>query len=235
MLNPNKHRRLYQYVEEEIGIKIIEGEYRPGDSLPNEEGLCQAFDVSRGVIREAIKVLSTKGMVRPRPKIGTQVQPRSRWNLFDADVLKWMLRAGPQLEFLKKVTEVRSIIESEAAKLAAQKATQHEIRIIQDLYSELEVMLDNGSSYSYEAYLELDMQFHLAILDASHNEILASLGQTMRLAVHTARQADTHDLKKQQDSLPYHEAVARAIARHDPDTAYQASFDMLNLVWQTIS
>ena len=92
---------------------------------------------------------------------------RSHWNLFDADVLQWMLR--------------------------------------------------------------------LAILDASHNEILASLGHTMRQAVHTARQADARDLKNQQDSMPFHTAVSRAIAGHDPDAAYQASSDMLNLVWSTIT
>lgn len=235
MLNRNRHRRLYEYVGEEIGVKIIEGEYQPGDSLPNEDGLCQAFEVSRGVVREAVKVLTSKGLVRPRPKIGTQVQPRSQWNLFDADVLQWMLRAGHQLDFLKKVTEVRSIIESEAAKLAALKASQTEIQSILDLHEQLEAMLGKSSTYVYEAYLELDMQFHLAILDASHNEILASLGHTMRQAVHIARQADTRDLKNQQDSMPFHTAVARAIAEHDPDTAYQASSDMLNFVWTTIT
>ncbi len=235
MLSPGKHRRLYEYVEEELGVKIIQGIYLPGDALPNEDGLCREFEVSRGVIREAVKVLTTKGLVRPRPKIGTQVQPRSQWNLFDADVLQWMLRTGPQPEFLKKITEVRSIIESEAAGMAARKATRAEVETILELYSRLKSMLDNDATFSYEAYLELDMQFHLAILEASHNEILASLGHAMRLAVHTARQADTRDLAGQQDSLPLHKAMARAIADGDSDAAYQAASDMLTLVWQSIA
>ena len=234
VLTHDKHRRLYEYVEEEIGVTIVEGTYQPGDSLPNEDSLCRTYDVSRGVIREAVKVLTTKGLVRPKPKIGTQVQPRSRWNLFDANVLQWMLRAGHQLDFLKKVTEVRSIIESEAAKLAAQKATEAETANILDLAARLNALLEQEADYSYESYLELDMRFHLAILDASHNEILASLGHTMRQAVHTARQADTHDLEKQLDSMPHHHAVANAIAEHDPDAAYRASAEMLDLVWRTI-
>jgi DNA-binding FadR family transcriptional regulator len=116
------HRKLYEHVEEDIGLRIFKGEYKPKESLPNEEELCTEFSLSRGVIREAVKVLSKKGLVWPRPKIGTQVQPETQWNLFDADVLVWKLKAGQQLRFLKKVTEVRMIIESEAAKLSAERA-----------------------------------------------------------------------------------------------------------------
>ena len=88
MLNRNMHRKLYEYVEEMIGLRIIKGEYRPRDTLPNEDALCTEFGVSRGVIREAVKVLHKKGLVLPRPKIGTQIQPTSQWNLFDADVAR---------------------------------------------------------------------------------------------------------------------------------------------------
>ena len=127
------HRKLYEHVEEAIGLQIIKGKYKPNDTLPNEETLCEEFGVSRGVIREAVKVLQKKGLVRPRPKIGTQIQPKSRWNLYDEDVLIWKLKAGQQLRFLKKVTEVRSIIESEAARLSAERASTEEIDKIQKL------------------------------------------------------------------------------------------------------
>ena len=83
------HRKLYEHVEEAIGLRIITGDFKPKDTLPNEDALCAEFGVSRGVIREAVKVLQKKGLVVPRPKIGTQIQPKSQWNLFDADVLYW--------------------------------------------------------------------------------------------------------------------------------------------------
>ncbi len=234
MPNNTMHRKLYEYVEEEIGLRVIKGEYKPGETLPNEDGLCQEFGVSRGVIREATKVLSKKGLIRSRPKVGTQIQPRSEWNLFDADVLVWKLKAGDRFKFLKKVTEVRRIIESEAAKLAAKRATDGEIKEIQKLYDRVENALSNESAYDYEASLPEDMRFHSAILEASHNELLAQIAHTMRHAVQTARRSDIQDIKIQRESLPFHASIMRAIAQRDPEAAYQASREMFDQVWEHI-
>jgi len=231
MPHNNMHRKLYEYVEEAIGLRIIKGEYKPKDTLPNEEELCAEFGVSRGVIREAVKVLNKKGLVLPRPKVGTQIQPETQWNLFDADVLVWKLKAGQQLRFLKKVTEVRTIIESEAAKLSAERATEEEIGEIQKLCNRLEGILNEEIKFNYERYLEIDMAFHIAILEASRNELLAQIGRTMRHAVQTARQADIHDFGILSASQPFHAAVMRAITRKDPEGAYTASREMFDQVW----
>ena len=150
IMNNNIHRKLYEHVEEAIGCRIIKGEYKPKDTLPNEEALCAEFGVSRGVIREAVKVLHKKGLVLPRPKIGTQVQLKTQWNLFDSDVLVWKLKAGQQLIFLKEVTEVRTIIESEAAKFSANRATLEEIDEIQKSYNRLEAILNDKSKFKFE-------------------------------------------------------------------------------------
>ena len=226
------HRKLYEHVEEAIGLRIIKGEYSPRETLPNEDALCAEFGVSRGVIREAVKVLHKKGLVVPRPKIGTQIQPRSKWNLFDADVLVWKLEAGQQLKFLKKVTEVRMIIESEAAKFSAERATVEEVTDIQHRYNRLEEILSDEVNFDYAQYLEADMAFHTAILEASHNELLAQIGQTMRHAIQTARQADRHDVSILAASLPHHAAIVAAIAQNDPEGAYDASRDMFDQVWE---
>ena len=107
-MRPNKiHRKLYEYLVKEIGNQIVSGDIDPGDTLPNEDSLCQTYGVSRGVLREATKVLAQKGLILTRPKIGTQVQPRESWNLFDADIMLWTLNSGHKMAFLKKVTEVR--------------------------------------------------------------------------------------------------------------------------------
>ncbi len=231
-MNKAMHRKLYEYVEEAVGLRIIKGQYLPGESLPNEDALCEEFGVSRGVIREAIKVLHKKGLVLPRPKIGTQVRPRSQWNLFDADILVWKLKAGQTLKFLKEVIEVRSIIESEAARFSAQRASDPEIGHINKLCHRLDDILQDEAGFSYETYLEVDMAFHSAILEASHNELLAQIGRTMRHAVQTARQADIRDVESLLSSQPHHSAVTQAIAAKDPQRAYVASRELFEQVWE---
>ena len=228
------HRKLYEHVEEAIGVRIIKGEYKPKDTLPNEEALCVEFGVSRGVIREAVKVLHKKGLVLPRPKIGTQIQPRTQWNLFDSDVLVWKLKAGEPLIFLKEVTEVRTIIESEAAKLSASRATLEEIDEIQKNFNRLEAILNDKNNFKFKEYLQIDVSFHTAILEASHNELLAQIGRMMRLAVQTARQADIHDIDILMESQPFHAAILKAIARKDPESAYAASREMFDHVWENL-
>ena len=121
------HRKLYQYIVDEIGQRIIRGKYSAEDVLPTEDQLSSELKVSRGVLREAIKVLTQKGLIQTRPRVGTQVLPRENWNLFDPDVLVWRLQIEDKTTFLKNVTEVRRLIESEAARQAARRATDSEI------------------------------------------------------------------------------------------------------------
>ena len=226
------HRKLYEYVVEEIGLQIMRGDVGPGDTLPNEDALCRQYGVSRGVLREATKVLTQKGLIRTQPKVGTRIQPRENWNLFDADVLLWKLNVGDKLDFLKNVTEVRCIIESEAARYAAHRADKNDLGHIRTSYERLAGTLDDEARYDYETYLESDMAFHAAILNACHNELLAQIGYTMRQAVHTAREADIHDIGSQRESLPFHLSMLDAIAACDAEKAYQASQDMFNQVWE---
>ena len=234
MLNRNIRRKLYEYVVEALGMRIVKGTYTPDETLPNEDALCREFDVSRGVLREATKVLTEKGLIRSRPKVGTQVQPRTAWNLFDADVLVWTLEAGDKIEFLQHVTEVRRVIESEAARLAAERAEKEEIASLKEAYRELENYLKTDEGYDYELYLDMDIRFHTLILEASRNELLAQIGHTMRQAVQTARRADIRTIDVQRDSLRYHLDMVDAIAGHDPDRASAASGDMFDQVWRHI-
>ena len=228
------HRKLYEYVVEEIGLQIMRGDIAPGDTLPNEDALCRQYEVSRGVLREATKVLTQKGLIRTQPKVGTRIQLRENWNLFDADVLLWKLKVGDRLDFLKNVTEVRCIIESEAARYAAQRADAKEIKRITARYEQLAETLADANQYDYDTYLESDMAFHAAILNACSNELLAQIGYTMRQAVHTAREADIHDIDTQRESLPFHLSMLEAIAARDAEKAYQASQAMFQQVWEHI-
>jgi DNA-binding FadR family transcriptional regulator len=234
MIKKSMHRKLYEYVVEEIGLRITKGRIQPGDTLPNEEALCDELGVSRGVLREATKVLAQKGLIRVRPKTGTLVCQRGEWNLFDADVLIWNLKTEDQLEFLQKVTEVRSIIESEAARYAAERADALEVKAIRDCFETLHESLADEAGYDYAVYLEADMAFHTAIMDGCHNELLAQIGHTMRRAVQTARKADVRELKVLRASLPFHQEMLRAIQKHDAAAAHLAARAMFEQVWRSI-
>jgi len=228
------HRKLYEYLVEDIGQKIVAGNFKPGDTLPNETALCKTYGVSRGVLREATKVLAQKGLIHTRPKIGTQIQDRSQWNLFDSDILIWTLKSGDKRIFLQKVTEVRRIIESEACRYTAKRATDAEIAVIQARYDEMETALNDPDEYNYNLYLEKDMAFHTSILDACHNELLAQIGHTMRKAVQLARKADIRDIETQQASLPLHMAILIALREHRPEAAHRASQAMFDKIGETI-
>jgi len=225
------HRKLYQYIVDEIGQRIIRGKYGTQDVLPTEDQLSSELQVSRGVLREAIKVLTQKGLIQTRPRVGTQVLPRENWNLFDPDVLAWRLQIEDKTTFLKNVTEVRRLIESEAARQAARRATNSEIADIKDTLTQMQTILSDGNRYVYENYLEIDILFHAKVLKASHNDLLSQIGSTVRNAVHKARESDTADIGVQKESLPFHVAIVEGIAQKDPEAAYKASQEMFDNVW----
>ena len=225
-------KRLYQWVEEAVGEAIVKGELQPGEILPNENDLSDRYNVSRGVIREATKVLIKKGLVVSRPKTGTQILERSHWNLLDPEVLSWMVQSGQKGQILTAVTETRCIIESEAAKLAAMRGTDTEINCINNAYAELANTLTDEAHYQYDQYLERDLQFHMAILGAAHNELLTFIGTTMRDAIIAARQMDRQEIVVLRESLPLHQAVATAITDRLASKAHAASWKMFDQVWR---
>ena len=225
-------RKLYEYIVEEIGLRILKGIYAVGQTLPNEETLSRELDISRGVLREATKVLTQKGLIRTRPKIGTQVTDRSEWNLFDPELMTWRLQLEDKMAFLKQVTEVRRIIESEAAKYAAERADENATARIGDRLKDMLRFLASTGQYDYDTYLAKDTAFHNAVMDASANELLSQIAYTMRQAVHTARQLDIQDPEIHRQSMGFHEAIYEAIRRRDPEAAYRASQEMFDQVWR---
>src|SRR6187551_3409488 len=116
-------RGLHGAVVHEIGVRIVNGDLQPGETLPDNGFLIDA-DVSRTVVRETIKVLAAKGLVESRPKVGTRVRPRRDWNLLDPDVLAWQVEAGADPGFLDQALELRRMIEPAAARLAAERADE---------------------------------------------------------------------------------------------------------------
>lgn len=235
MLQKNYHRKLYEYIMEEIALKILKGEYPSEETLPNEGALCKEYQVSRGVLREATKVLTQKGLIQARPKVGTLVLPRSKWNLFDADVLTWKLQVEGKMEFLRSVLEVRRIIESEAARCAAERSGPSQIEAIAAHLEEMAEQLEADeakSGFDYENYLTIDIAFHMAIMEASGNELLAQIGATMRQAVLSARRLDIPKIDILRESLVDHRRLFTTIKNGDAQGAYEASQGLFDEVWR---
>ncbi len=168
-------RGLHGEVVHTIGLRILRGELEPGEPLPTEEELSEELAVSRTVLREAVKVLAAKGLVEARPKTGTRVRPRGDWNLIDPDVLAWRIEANPDGRFFRDIIELRRIIEPEAARLAAARATDEEIAQLDEVFHEMELAVGDP-----DAYLAPDLRFHELILEACHNELLEQMASTMR-------------------------------------------------------
>ena len=110
-----------------IGTRILDGTYPPGTLLPNEAEWGQMFGASRTAVREAIKTLNGKGLLVSRPKIGSRVEPRERWNLLDRDVMAWHCAAMDKTAFLISLQEVRRILEPGTAVLAALRRTPEQL------------------------------------------------------------------------------------------------------------
>lgn len=106
-------------VVERIGGQIVRGDVAPGGSLPIEAELAKQHDTSRTVIREAVKMLTAKGLVGSRPRRGTYVEPESKWNILDPDVLRWTLQRRFSFELMRDFLMVREGIEPKAAAAAA--------------------------------------------------------------------------------------------------------------------
>ncbi len=154
-----------------LGRKIAAGEYAVGETIPMEHDLAVANGVSRTVVREAIKVLSGKGMVRTARRYGTRVCAFEDWHLMDPDVIVWhqpdSAMAG---RIYKESTELRSIFEPRAASLAAQNATIEQKRTIATAAA-----MTRTDLYGFEGFIAADFAFHSTILEASQNLMLSQL------------------------------------------------------------
>lgn len=200
----------------EIGQRIVRGDYAPGATLPNEAAWARMFEVSRSAVREAIKMLMAKGLLSSRPKIGSWVEPRERWNLLDRDVLTWYAMSPDRETFLKTVQEFRYLIEPEAAAFAARRRSEEQMAEISAACREM------GEARSLPERTEADTRFHLAILHASGNELLVPLG----VLIESAFDQLFIFVTREQNDLAYaqtlHENIEKCIRLKRPEAARAA-------------
>ncbi|MFI6208610.1 FadR/GntR family transcriptional regulator [Streptomyces sp. NPDC051041] len=168
-------RGLHGRVLDTLGPEITAGEYPPGSVLRTDE-LAQRFDVSRSVMREAVRVLESMHLVESRRRVGVTVRPRSEWNVYDPQVIRWRLAGTDRPQQLRSLTVLRSAVEPVAAGLAAKHATAEQCAELTECALG---MVANSRGHRLEEYLVHDVAFHRVILDASGNEMFARLGDVV--------------------------------------------------------
>ncbi|HVO05103.1 MAG TPA: FadR/GntR family transcriptional regulator [Candidatus Cybelea sp.] len=208
---------LHHQVAQDIGARILKGEFAPGDLLPNEAESCRAYGVSRTAVREAMKMLTAKGLILSRPKIGSRVQPRDSWNLLDRDVLVWYCAAGERNHFLASMHQMREILEPEAAALAAINHSAEQLRSIE------QALIGMRDAADLPAWNVADVRFHLAILLASGNELLVPFGFLIESALGTMFDFTGRHNQDWRKAYPLHEAIVVAIRKKRPEAARKAA------------
>ncbi len=211
-----------------LGRAIVHGRYEDR-SFPTEGELAKQHGVSRSVTREAVKMLTAKGLLSARPRQGTIVQNKASWSLFDTDVLRWLLERKFSIDLLQHFNELRIAIEPEAAALAARHPADAAHAGIR---AGLERMAaaDDGQ----DDILEADIAFHVAVLRASHNPFYAQFRDVVTTALRTSIRF-TNRLKGHSASIADHRAVLDAIAARDPDRARSAMRTIIGDVLQLIA
>ncbi|MEU0217020.1 FadR/GntR family transcriptional regulator [Streptomyces sp. NPDC006265] len=204
-------RGLHGRVLDTLGPEITAGEYPPGSVLRTDE-LAQRFDVSRSVMREAVRVLESMYLVESRRRVGVTVRPKSEWNVYDPQVIRWRLAGADRPGQLRSLTVLRSAIEPVAAGLAARHATAEQCA---ELTRCALGMVAHSRGHKLEGYLLHDVAFHRVVLVASGNEMFARLGDVVAEVLTGRTQHDVMFEDPDPAAVTLHVQVAEAVREGD--------------------
>lgn len=205
MSTPVRGQNFTHQIAHSLGVAIVTGAYSADNPIPIEAELCERFDASRSIVREAVKMLTAKGLVSSRPRIGTRVEPEAHWNMLDPDVLGWLLERKFSPALLMEFTEFRLSVEPGAAMLAARMAGPAEKKALVQAIARMQAA-DEG----HDDVLDSDIAFHVAVLHASRNRFYAQLTgfivTALRISIRTTNRykgvhANVGDHKKVADAI----------------------------------
>ena len=178
--------------------------------------LGEQFGVSRTAVREAVKTLTAKGMLLPRPRIGTRVMPRSSWNFLDKELLSWWLTEDNFEEVVSHFLVMRSSLEPQACFLAATFGNAEQKAELNTLMEEMGQL---KKRFLRERWIEVDMAWHEHIYEMSANPFLTSFASLFHSVYHTYFTSITSDTVIK---LDLHQAIVDAIIQSDGDAAFKA-------------
>ncbi|MCB8839123.1 FadR/GntR family transcriptional regulator [Aurantimonas sp. VKM B-3413] len=212
-------RTSHAHVVSEIGREIVSGCMRAGSILPGDKELSARFGVSRTVLREAMKTLAAKSLIEPKARVGTRVLEPVRWNLLDADVLRWRVEAGLDDDFIRDLATMRLAFEPAAVALATERATPEDIARLREIAERL-----GDPGHSPISIANVDLEFHLAIADVSKNPFMRSITSLIEaaLAISFKLSSPASDAASLAECSANHLAIVDAIEARDEAAARAA-------------
>jgi DNA-binding FadR family transcriptional regulator len=216
-------RRAEAQLAARLGRDIVAGVFPPGSLLPSVAEMGERFSASRTALREAYSKLGGKGLIVARPRIGTRVRLKADWNLLDPEVLAWRLSSAPEGHFVDELFVLRQAIEPVAAEIAATSPTPESLARIAEAFDRME-RFRNGDGDLIGA----DVDFHVAILEATRNHFLAALGGLIQAALECSfRFTWIGAASIRDDRLEQHRGVLEAICDGGPEAARARMVELL--------
>ena len=222
MYQPVRSNRLYEKIVEQIEHQVLTGGLKAGDQLPPEREFAEQFGVSRTAIREAVKALSQKGLVEVSPGKGTFVTNGTTQALRHS--LGLVIRIG-QSEGWESLVEVRELLEPEIAALAAVRAGEDQINQMREAVAVMDASLDD-----VDPFIEADLDFHLALAEATRNALILTLIDSIVDLLREQRKRIFYVDGGPERGQYHHKRILDAILRRDPDMARQAMHEHLRQV-----
>jgi DNA-binding FadR family transcriptional regulator len=215
---------LHQLIVDYIGQRIVSGRLPAGTVLPKEEQIAKELGTSRSVVREGMKILAAKGLVEAKQKRGTIVEPSSRWNLFDPEILSWWPRSALKQDFGVAFMDLRMAIEPKAAELAAVNRTDAGAASLQAAY---QGMLDATTPREFTV---ADVAFHRALFESSGNPLIAQLAGIIEPLFAAVIDREEPNVPPASDiTVSLHGELASAVAKQNPKKARRAMEHLLQL------
>ncbi len=211
-----------QLAEQSIREYILRDDVRIGDKLPTERELCETLHVGRGTVREALRVLQTKGFIELSPGKGAFVASKEELN--GADLANWFRENEIKI---KDCLEVRAGIEPIAVKLAIQKCSDKDIKKLRAMQNRSVIAAYNNDVVSLA---QCDEQFHTFIVELSQNKFLIDISKKLNYSLSEFRSKTFNIPQNVQNFIPAHEAIIQAFEKRDAELGVQSLLEHLNYV-----
>ena len=225
---PIKAKKIYEEIVEQIRGMITRGELKPGNKLPPERDMAEFLGVSRASVREALTALETIGILDIRPGEGTFVKRTSDSETFGSLTLLLSVEQTPEVQMM----EVRRILETESAALAAKRATDADLQKIE------ESLLVMKTAETISDAVDADVRFHFAIAEATKNSVLLRIMNTVADLMHHTFRQDRENLYANPELgarvLSEHEAILKALQARNSDEAWSKMLEHINNIESSI-
>lgn len=212
-------------ISEDLARMILVGDVAPGETLPTEKELCVRYDFSRTVVREALKSLTAKGLLISKPRVGAVICTQDKWNLLDPDIIRLTEELGEKCSHYGDMIDARTILEPVLAGVAAKRAKPEDIAEIERAVVAMEASCDSDD---LEYFHQADIDFHLALLQATQNIVLCRFGDLLSAAMRSRFRLYVADEPVSKHSVQLHRDLLEFIKVQDSEGAIACLTEIAN-------